>query len=352
MDYKSLVSDGDKYRKNYIDGINSFILRKNQECFTDREEFMPPEDFSRKIETYRRQFTEMLGIDKFDAENLPESILTLVAEDEECCYYRVVVYITSEIPFHGLLIVPKGIKKAPLIISQHGGGGTPELCSDMNGKNNYNHMVKRLVKKGAVVFAPQLLLWNVSDDIETAPKHPIPFNRHNIDKELKRFGISITGLEIKGIMNSISFLSSLDIIDKEKIGMTGLSYGGYFTLYVMAADERIKAGYSNAAFNDRNVYSWSDWCYFNSANTFHDAEVAALCAPRKLYVAIGTEDKVFDYKSSLPEAQRVKKYYEAFHCEHNFVFDVWKGGHTLSSGDEGFDFLFSAFEQNESTTKG
>lgn len=342
MNYNSIVSDGDKYRKNYIDGINEFISRKNQEGFANRETFMQSDDFPVKIENYRKQYIEMLGIDKLNFENLPESKISLAEKDEECSYYRVVVYITKEIPFHGLLIIPDGIKKAPLIISQHGGGGTPELCSDLNGKNNYNHMVKRLIKRGAVVFAPQLLLWNVSDDIETAPKHPIPFNRHNIDKELKRFGISITALEIKGIMNSIDFISSLDTVDTEKIGMTGLSYGGYFTIYTMAADKRIKAGYSNAAFNDRNVYSWSDWCYYNSANTFHDAEVAALCAPRKLYIAVGTEDKVFDYRTSMPEALRVRKYYEAFNCESNFVFDVWKGGHTVSPTDEGYDFLFSA----------
>lgn len=343
MDNKKIVFDGDKYRKDYIEGINEFILQKNKEGFAAREAFMPPDDFPTKIETYRKQYTEMLGLDKLDAENLHEPSLTLVGNDDECDFYRVVVYVTEEIPFHGLLIVPNGIKNAPLIIAQHGGGGTPELCSDINGKNNYNHIVRRLIKRGAVVFAPQLLLWNVSEDIETAPKHPIPYNRQNIDKELKRFGASITALEIKGIMNSISFLSSLQFVDKEKIGMAGLSYGGYFTTYTMAADKRIKAGYSNAAFNDRNVYSWSDWCYSGSADMFHDAEVAALCAPRKLYISVGMEDEVFDYKTAVPEAQRVKKYYEAFNCGNNFVFDVWKGGHTVSPTDEGFDFLFSAF---------
>ena len=344
MDYKDIVSDGDKYRKNYIDGINEFILRKNQEGFNVRETFMQTENFPEKIEIYRKQYIEMLGIDKFDSTNLPEPTMTLVGNDEECSFYRVVVYVTKEIPFHGLLMVPNGIEKAQLIIAQHGGGGTPELCSDINGKNNYNNMVRRLIKRGAVVFAPQLLLWNVADEIETAPKHPIPFNRHNIDKELKRFGVSITALEIKGIMNAITYLSTLDIVDEEKIGMMGLSYGGYYTLHTMAADKRIKSGYANAAFNDRNVYSWSDWCYFNSANTFHDAEVAALCAPRKLYIAVGTEDQVFDYKTSIPEAKRVRKYYEAFNSENNFVFEVWEGGHTVSSTDEGYDFLFSALK--------
>ena len=81
----------------------------------------------------------------------------------------------------------------------------------------------------------------------------------------------------------------------------------------------------------------------NSANTFHDAEVAALCAPRKLYVAVGKEDSVFDYKSAASEAKRVHKYFEAFGCPENFVFSAWDGGHTMPDDDAGLDFMFSAF---------
>lgn len=191
MDCKDIVFDGDEYRKNYINGINEFILRKNQEDFNVREAFMRVENFPEKIEIYRKQYIEMLGIYKFDFTNLPEITMTLVGNDEECSFYRIVVYVTKEISFHGLLMVPNGIKRAQLIISQHGGGGPPELCSDINGKNNYNHMVRRLIKRGAVVLALQLLLWNVADEIETDPKHPIPFNRHNTDKELKCFGVHI-----------------------------------------------------------------------------------------------------------------------------------------------------------------
>ena len=112
----------------------------------------------------------------------------------------------------------------------------------------------------------------------------------------------------------------------------------------MAADVRIKAGFSNAVFNDRNVYSRSDWCYPNSANTFHDAEVAALCAPRKLYVAVGKEDEVQSYQTAIPEAERVKRYFAAATVPENFRFEVWEGGHTLPDTDEGFDFIFSVFQ--------
>ncbi len=345
MTYQDIVVNGDKYRKNYIDGIKAFINRKNCEGYKSREDFMPVECFAEKIEEYRKQYIKMLGIEKFDFEGCPESEMIFLDEDSDCRIYRVVVYVTKEIPFSGILMIPHGTPKAPLVIAQHGGGGTPELCSDMNGKNNYNKMVRRLLKKGAVVFAPQLLLWNYTEIIETQPLHNIAYDRRTMDNELKRFGASITALEIKGIMNSITFLSKLECVEEENIGMVGISYGGYFTLHTMAADTRIKAGYSNACFNDRNKYSWFDWCYKNSANTFQDAEVAALCAPRKLYVAVGKEDELFDYNTSIPEGERVRKYYSSLGCADNYCFLVWQGGHTLTSSDEGFDFMFSAFKE-------
>lgn len=344
MNYQSIVKSGDIYRKNYIDGIEAYITRKKNDGYAERERFMPASALPRRLEEFRSKYVQMIGLDRLVDEECPESGITLIGEYEDCEIYRVVVYVTPEIPFSGILFKPLLLKTAPLIIAQHGGGGTPELCSDMNGKNNYNGMVRRLLKRNVSVFAPQLLLWNVSGRSETAPKHDIPYNRKSIDTALKQLGTSITALEIKGIMKSISYLSGFDFIEKDNIGMTGISYGGYFTLYTMAADKRIKAGYSNAAFNDRNKYNFSDWCYNNASKTFHDAEVAALCAPRKLYVSVGKQDEVLGYDTAVLEAERVGKFFEAFDCPENFVFDLWDGGHTMRPTDEGIDFLLSAFE--------
>lgn len=343
MNYADIITEGDRQRQAYKDGIDAYIQHLNREGYRRREEFMPAEGFEEKIEAYRACYIKMLGIDKIDTSNCPEPSLELCGEDADCRIYRVVVSITPEIPMHGLLMIPHGTEKAPLVIAQHGGGGTPELCSDMHGKNNYNHMVRRLLARGAVVFAPQLLLWNYKEALETNPQYPIPHDRRGADNDLKRYGMSITGLEIRGIMNCITYLSGLSCVDESNIGMVGISYGGYYTLHTMAADPRIKVGFSNACFNDRNCYPWPDWSYPNSGNTFHDAEVAGLCAPRKLVLAVGKTDLVFDYRSAPEEAERARKYYASCGCPENLVFDLWDGGHTLNSTDDGFDFLFSAF---------
>ena len=303
---------------------------------------MLSDNFRNNREKYRKMYTDMLGTDIFGKCEKPAE-KSFVGSDDVCDIFRVILYVTPEIPFYAMLMIPHGAENAPLIISQHGGGGTPELCSDMNGKNNYNHMTQRALMHGAVVIAPQLLLWSRTEG-ETMRKHDIEYDRGKVDSELKRFGSSITALEIKGIMRCIDYACTLPCVNRDKIGMVGLSYGGYFALHTMAADTRIKASYCVAAFNDRDVYGFRDWCYKSSAELFQDAEVASLCAPRKLYIQVGKTDNVFDYQYALPEAERAEKYYKHLGAADNIRFSLWDGGHTLSDSDDGFDFIFSAFD--------
>jgi len=334
----------DKYRSAYVDGINSYIKKLYSDGKNIRREYMPPEKLVSNPEAFRDEFKKMLGINSFSS--APTDFKTeYVGEDEVCRIMRVTCIMQNTIPMYALYMVPLNARAPmPLVIAQHGGGGTPELCSDFYGKNNYNHMVRRLLERGFAVLAPQLLLWSKSDS-ETMRKHDIPYHRGGIDGDLRRFGTTLTGLEISGILKLLDCVSDLNEIDSERIGMIGLSYGGYYTLYTMAADTRIKAGYAAGAFNDRDVYNWSDWKYFGSGIHFHDAEAAALCAPRRLYVQVGKQDQVFDYTSAIPEAERVIDYYKAYNAEENFRFDVWEGGHTVSDSDEGYDFITAVLKK-------
>jgi len=345
--YEEAPEAADGYRSAYVRGIREYILEENRRHRQLRRSFMPPEALREDPEKYRQSYRKMLGLDGLPGTQAGKPECVFAGEDEICRIYRLTVYPVKEIPFYSLLLIPHGAAEPmPLVIAQHGGGGTPELCSDMCGKNNYSHMVQRLLERGAAVLAPQLLLW-AQGELETARAHPIPYDRGALDRELKRFGTSITALEIAGIQRSLDHALERQEIAPEKVGMIGLSYGGYFTLHTMAADPRIKAGYSAAAFNDRDAVAMGDWHYGGSARCFQDAEVAALCAPRRLYVQIGKEDPVFDYRYAVPEAERVRDYYEAFGCPGNFVFDLWDGGHRISEEDRGMDFLFDAFGEGE-----
>ena len=343
--YTEAPQTGDRYRKDYADGLREYVNTLNKEGAQRRRAHMPPETFAENIEKYRLEYLRMLGVENMDISAPERYEREEVGEDETCKIYRYVLHMPEGIPFYGILFVPHDRKSpAPLVIAQHGSGGTPELCADMIGNNNYKSMVRRALERGAVVFAPQLLLWRYRDDLSpTQRQHPIPYDRRSVDVSLKRFGLSITGLELTYIRRAISFFSKIDEVDADNIGMVGHSYGGYFTMHTMAADTRIKAGYASSFFNDRDHYTnFNDWCYKNSGDLFQDAEVAALCAPRKLFLSVGMADNIFDYHYSIPEAQRIKDYYKAFDTPDNLVFCLWEGGHSISPTDEGFDFLFGA----------
>lgn len=333
------TSIGDVFRQNYIDGINKYIETKNKKCREVRTKFMSPENFKNNQEDFRKHFISMIGIKDFLNSRVCSSSLSMVGSDDVCNIYRLVVKITPEIPFYSLLFIPKNIlAPKPLMVAQHGGGGTPELCSDFYGKNNYNHMVQRAINRGYAVLAPQILVWS-QEEIETLRAHYIPYNRKQLDVDFKRFGESITAMEISGIIKSLDYVCGMNEIDSDRISMMGLSYGGYFTLLTTAIDKRIKSAYVAGVFNDRDKYDWSDWCYFNSATMFQDAEVAALCAPRKLYIQVGKADPVFDYHFAITEFERLKMYYSALGKEKNLHFSLWEGGHTISDDDFGYEFI-------------
>jgi len=325
------------YRNTYLDSINSYLDGMITASFEKREQFMKPSEFAADPEKFRLEYIKMLGKPLTEyKKTLPSYEKNFVASDDMCDIYRMLIETMPGFKFYGMLMIPKGLSgKAPLVICQHGGGGTPELCSDMHGKNNYSHMTRRILERNVVVFAPQLMLWNSAN-------YEIKYNRGETDARLKAVGSSVTALEIYNIKKSIDCLEEMDFIDKEKIGMTGLSYGGFFTLYTMAADTRIKSGYSCGCFSDRTLRCFQDWTWENSYNKFCDAEIAGLCAPRKLYLQIGKTDAVFDYNGSVKEFDRVPKYYEAFGKAENACFDLWEGGHTVRDTDDGHNFFFKA----------
>lgn len=340
------VADG--YRKAYSDSLYAAIDKLRAESAAKRDAFMPPTAYARDKEAFRRKYVEMLGAPLTEyTGSAPPATEEFVAADDLCEIIRVTLEIFPGFRFYGMLLRPTVQKRRdetgryPLVICQHGGGGTPELCSDMHGENNYSHMTRRVLEEGAVVFAPQLYLWN-------SLHYNVPQKRGEVNRELRRYGSGIVGLEIYCIRKAIDYLCGKPFVNPAKIAMHGLSYGGMYTMYTMAAEPRIKAGYSCGCFNDRAVPTiMDDLVFTNSGNTFMDAEVAGLCAPRALSLDVGMADKVFDYKAAEREFERVPRYYAACGAPENVRLNVWAGGHTVCDRDDGYTFLFNALEKEK-----
>lgn len=353
--YTEDITASESARKLYADSVSNAVAVMRVAAKLRREQLVTPALMARRRDEYREEYMKLLGIDvcrDVFGSGIPDAKTERVGEDELCEIERVRFKLCDGVYFTGLILWPRRrAAKAPLAIMSHGGGGSPELCSDLIGNNNYGGVVRRILARGVVVFAPQLLLWNYrpAPPGSPIPQFYTPYDRKQTDNELKQLGASIAGFEIYEISRALDWLLADSRISPERCGMLGLSYGGFYTLYTMAYDTRIKSGWSAAFFNDRMKYCWVDFVWADSAGRFLDAEVAGLCAPRRLWVDMGLEDAVFTPDGITPELlERARSFYDAAGVPNQLKLNLWQGGHRFSDSDEvssgAMDFFLEGFE--------
>ena len=297
MKYREEISSTQQIKQGYIDGLDKLILSRQRDMEKTRKEYA--KDIMLEPEKYREDFKKMLGwplVDHHD-DQLPVVNAEKIAKEDGYTIYRMSFEILDGLEMSGLYFEMDEEKK-PLVLVQHGRLGTPELISGFYNGNtgNYNDMLERVIAHKVHAFAPQLLLWNTE-------RFGISFDRENIDFRLKRVGSSITAVELYGLMRILDYFESKDNVSS--FGMVGLSYGGFYTLFLSAIDKRIRSAISCSFFNTRDQISWSDWTWFKSAEKFDDAEIACLVYPRKLCIEIGTNDPLFDVAHGVKSYERI-----------------------------------------------
>jgi len=325
---------GNAYRTTYLNSIKDVIAKREAETLGARELFL--EQVMQNPEQYRDKLKQMFGWPLVgDVSREFSAHEEFVAEDELCRIYRVTLDMEMGLKAYGILMLPTGVEKPRVVIAQHGGSGTPEMISafyDDRGQN-YRNFSGRILHRGMAVYAPQMLLWNPDACGEK-------FDRVAIDAKLKQLGGSITALELFALSVATDYLHGREDLNCDEFSMAGLSYGGFYTILHTALDTRVKRACSSCWFNDRLAYSWADWTWFNSGFTFLDAEIAALIAPRRLYIEVADKDAVFDVTGAHGQASRLKKVYEQLGKENEFSFCVFSGGHEFNPEDTGFDFIW------------
>ncbi|OAS23074.1 alpha/beta hydrolase family protein [Paenibacillus oryzisoli] len=335
---------GNHYRLKQYEELIAWITRLQQQSELQRRNYFTPDYTDGKcymssIEHYRQEFATMLGLPLLarnagDIVNEPpdEAIYELVGEDELSTIYRVTIPVREGLHAYGILLLPQGKGPFPLVISQHGGQGTPEMTAGFFASDNYNEMTRRIVQRGVAVFAPQLLLW------ETGRFGPV-FDRKQIDVQLKQLGSSITALELFKIQRCLDHLLERQDIDAKRVGMVGLSYGGFYTLFATALDSRIGVAVSSCFVNDRFTQGRSDWTWHNSGNMFLDAEVCGLICPRPLYIEGGSRDELFGVQGFVAESRLAGVHYDRLAIGDRFKAVVFDGAHEFNPHDEPLDFL-------------
>jgi dienelactone hydrolase len=342
--YMEPENEGNIWRNNYLREVLRFVDREKNVADAARAEFFAPRTdsiakYESDIVKLRSEYRQMLGIPFFEVRcPVSEPVKSYeVAEDDLSRVYRVTIPVIDGLSMYGIWLEARVDNPAPLVIHPTGGNGTPErLCGFYRDAADYRDIVRRFLLKGVHVFVPQFLLWISQKDGDA-------YNRYNIDMNFKQLGTSIAGYEVFSLEKALDWLTALPCVDKNRVGMAGLSYGGYYTLLTAAADTRIKAAYSSGAYKDSFEHnerdSATDMTFEGAARKFLDNEFIGLICPRPIFVELADNDYLFDAIAGGKRIAQVADVYRALHIPDRFVYRVFKGLHEYPRDDAGFNFI-------------
>ncbi len=160
-------------------------------------------------------------------------------------------------------------------------------------------------------------------------------------------GYTPGGVEMWNGIRGLDLLCSLDEVDPDKLGVTGISGGGTQSWYVAAADPRIKVAAPvcgtctvEAHIHQRTIDGHCD-CMM-PINTylrdFHD--IGALIAPRPLMVASANRDGLNSIESVRQSYAYIKKIYDLYGATEDLHLVETPGGHSYHESSRTKIFSF------------
>jgi dienelactone hydrolase len=147
-------------------------------------------------------------------------------------------------------------------------------------------------------------------------------------------GYTPAGVECWNGVRGIDYLAGRADVDAGRIGVTGISGGGASTVWVAAADERVKAAAPVSGMSDLESYvshkvvnGHCDCMFLVNAYRWEWATIAALIAPRPLLFANSDDDRIFPMDGNRRVIARLRQVYQLFGKPASVDDHVSKGGH-------------------------
>ena len=246
-----------------------------------------------------------------------------------------------------LLVPHERVAPGPAVLAQHGHGpgksevagldddASREAVAEHHG--DYGHV---LAERGYVVLAPDLRGFGERADWTPPDKYLCDLNLVHAQAA----GTSPLAQNLWDLGRALDVLEQHPLVDPERIGMVGLSYGGTATLFLAAHDERIHAAVVSGYFN-----AWRDchrvpWNLCGSQvlpgmlSEIEHVDLGALVAPRPLLIESGTDDLIFPADAAQREVTRLRAVYDALEVPERLEHDVFEGGHRWN-GEKAYPFL-------------
>ena len=283
-------------------------------------------EWAAKRPKLKEQFLEMLGLSPLPEKTPLKAAVTGTLERGGVVIENVHFQSKPGLYVTGNLYRPKDVpagKKLPAVLyvcghSGRGRDGNKTAFQDHGmwfGSNGYVCLVVDTLQLG-----------------EVAGKHHGTYN-------LNRFwwqdrGYTPAGVECWNGVRAIDYLISRPDVDAEKIGVTGISGGGATTVWVAAADERVKVAVPVSGMSDLESYVTNkvinghcDCMFYVNTYQWEWTTALALHAPKPLLFANSDTDPIFPMDGNRRIIARMRTCYDMLGKKDLVEEHVSKGGH-------------------------
>src|SRR6266542_1862939 len=266
------------------------------------------DDWKKERPVLRQQLRYMLGLDPLPART---PLMARLTGRLDRAAYRIEKLVFQSLPglyVTGNFYVPKnGARPAPAILYLCGHSPHP-----LGAKVEYQDR--------AIWFASHGYPCLVLDTLEFGEVAGIHHGTHNLNMwHWLSLGYTPAGVEVWSAIRALDYLETRPEVDRDHLGVTGISGGGVMTWYTAAVDERVAAAApvcSTFTFGSQAAH-WlasgqCDCIYYHNTYQWDFPAVAALIAPRPLLILSGQKDTIFPPDGYHEVFQRAKRVYDLY----------------------------------------
>ena len=287
-------------------------------------------DWEAVREERHEQFLEMLGLQgkPFTGKRSPLNVTKTGTIQKKG--YRIEKLYYESLP--GLyvpanLYIPDGIKKpVPAILYACGHAHTQ--------KHNYQAHAKNFAENGFVCLV-----------IETIQRGEV--KGEHLGQESNGWfhwysrGYNPAGVEVWNGIRGLDLLSEMPEVDKNNLGVTGISGGGSQSWYLPAADPRIKAAAAVAGaaslegqIAQKTIDDHCDCMMPINTYAIDFSDIGALIAPRSFMIAQPDRDLYYSIEAVHTLHDKIKPIYSYYGNSENLILKDATGGHSYGSEEE------------------
>lgn len=319
------------FRRLLVDGYPERAARSWNRVYTSIDAFL------RSVEPNRRRYGRIFSPPAFvpagPLERKPHEPLAALGAEW-------VSVPLGDLRAEALLVIPRDRSgPAPLVIAQHGISSFPERVFGIDDPDSlYHNYGSELVRAGFAVLAPF--------NLATIEK------RNRIERLARLADTTLPGIELARLQVLLDAVLADPRIDRERVGMWGISLGGMATMFWMPLEPRIRCGIVCAWFNHRRnkmviadpryscfLETKEEHAFFRGWLTeFTDSDVVSLICPRPLLIQTGKKDGIAWWPQVVEEFEAAREHYRKLGIEDRIEMDLHDGGHEIRL-ESGIRFL-------------